>query len=472
FNVTPSDDTVELVDVLNSPTRDKFKDINANSTLPPFSKDDIVLYLSLFKKSIGPAEGMYQEGFLEVIRYCQQDNFTFIYGICYAEMKKVDKYNVYCKLLSDGEVVGATCECTHGKSSGEAHCKHVSVVLLAVAHVKIEGIVTTDETCTQQLQTFHHPTKKFKGTPLKARQMKGQGGQFGLEPVQESEEEMKNYQTYFRNLILNGGFNSTMPLKHLIEPANPYAIDSDHTYSKFSSRDILLNHLRLKEITTEEIEKIELETQKQSESPLWHNVREVRITASWFYEAIHNEDPVAKAVSKLIRVKATSRAMAHGLKYESVAIARYKRDNPGVDVKCSGLVIMESHPFLGASPDFLVGADGLGEVKCPYTHRNLPIGPQNQDFLVKSKKNPSLLKLKKTHRFYYQVQGHMLVTDKSFCDFVVYTFKDFKVIRIDRKENFISSMLLNLVKFYEDYYRPAIENKYLWRDYHKYSFGK
>ncbi|KAK3907775.1 Alkaline nuclease [Frankliniella fusca] len=86
---------------------------------------------------------------------------------------------------------------------------------------------------------------------------------------------------------------------------------------------------------------------------------------------------------------------------------------------------MESHPFLGASPDFLVGDDGVGEVKCPYTHRDKVIGPQHQEFIVMSKKRPTVMKLKKTHRHYYQVQGQMLVTGKPFCDFVVFTFKDF-----------------------------------------------
>jgi hypothetical protein len=51
-------------------------------------------------------------------------------------------------------------------------------------------------------------------------------------------------------------------------------------------------------------------------------------------------------------------------------------------IKDCGLFISEHHPFLAASPDGVIGDDGLIEIKCPYTARDFT--PENA---IISKKN-------------------------------------------------------------------------------------
>jgi hypothetical protein len=84
------------------------------------------------------------------------------------------------------------------------------------------------------------------------------------------------------------------------------------------------------------------------------------------------------------------------------------------------IIISEHHPFLAASPDEVIGDDGLIEIKCPYTARDFT--PENA-IISKKIKFASLenghLKLKRTHAYYFQVQGQLLITGRQFCYFVI-----------------------------------------------------
>jgi len=86
----------------------------------------------------------------------------------------------------------------------------------------------------------------------------------------------------------------------------------------------------------------------------------------------------------------------------------------------SGFVISHSHPYLGASPDGLVGDDIVLEVKCPYVVRDKCITPKTVPFLDEGG-------LKCNHQYYYQVQGQLSCTERSVAHFCVYTFQDFRV---------------------------------------------
>ena len=73
--------------------------------------------------------------------------------------------------------------------------------------------------------------------------------------------------------------------------------------------------------------------------------------------------------------------------------------------------------------------------------------------------------LKTDHPYYYQVQGQLYVTNREFCDFIIYTFKDFCRISVKRDDVFIPEILEKLDIFYEQYFKPAIIEKYLYRNY-------
>ena len=98
----------------------------------------------------------------------------------------------------------------------------------------------------------------------------------------------------------------------------------------------------------------------------------------------------------------------------------------------AGFNISEKHPFLGVSPDAYVHDSsstepfGLAEIKCPYRHREVsPVEAcSKKDFccmIVTDSDGEQKLKLKQTHTYFAQVQGQMAVTERKWCDFVVYT---------------------------------------------------
>ncbi|GFW05964.1 yqaJ domain-containing protein [Trichonephila clavipes] len=61
-------------------------------------------------------------------------------------------------------------------------------------------------------------------------------------------------------------------------------------------------------------------------------------------------------------------AMKYGLANEEIARKQYEREY-STEVKICGLFVDKDKPFLCASPDGLVGDDGLIEIKCPYSAR-------------------------------------------------------------------------------------------------------
>lgn len=98
----------------------------------------------------------------------------------------------------------------------------------------------------------------------------------------------------------------------------------------------------------------------------------------------------------------TNAAMQHGIDTEAEARAAYQFEK-GVLVRKVGLY---RHPELAgthASPDGLVGDDGLVEIKCPNTATHL-------ETLLSEQRIPG--------KYYYQIQWQLACTGRSWCDFV------------------------------------------------------
>lgn len=123
----------------------------------------------------------------------------------------------------------------------------------------------------------------------------------------------------------------------------------------------------------------------------------------------------------------------------------------------SGLVISETHPFLGASPDACVHDPlwdepfGLAEIKCPYSQRNRT--PEqactNKGFFC-TLENGVSVKLKRNHPYYSQIQGQLAITQRKWCDFVIYTPKSLSIERIPFDNVFWESELLpKLTAFFD-----------------------
>jgi predicted phage-related endonuclease len=97
------------------------------------------------------------------------------------------------------------------------------------------------------------------------------------------------------------------------------------------------------------------------------------------------------------------------------------------------------HPtieFFGASPDGLVGADGMLEIKCPNSKTHIKY--------LNDGKPPS--------KYIPQMQCQMAVTGRKWCDFVSFDPRmpdglDFFVVRLERDEEYIKAMEAEVQQF-------------------------
>lgn len=377
-----------------------------------------------------------------------------------------------------GDVVEASCECAAGHSI-QAHCKHVTVVLIALEVVKESGEVKVEKACTGKLQKWHRPSKKWFGTPIKAKDMKvckkGQLKKTCLAkqfPKTEADQamEIEEYNCSFRNVLINAGLNLDMSMKQLLEPANPYAVDWDHCYTDKNYRvERLLDTLHLQNISLDNIQMFEEKTRNQSNSRLWHQLRKVRITGSMMHSICQDIDTdrgnkLAKSILYPKKLNNNIKPIRHGRTYEKIAIKKLDElSSNHLKVQECGIFISKEYPFIAASPDGLLAELTVVEVKCPYTSRNQEINEVTVPYLFKIAENK--YGLKKEHPYYYQIQTELLVTGRKFCDFIVYTFKDFQRITVDRDKDLIEKIEESSKDFFAKFLKPAIINKYIYRNY-------
>jgi hypothetical protein len=351
----------------------------------------------------------------------------------------------------------------------DAHCKHVAVVYYALTKVK-EGIITK-ETCTQQLQTFHQ-AKKYTGSPVKMQdksvRTKSGNSMAGLKDFDPRPVQLRNipgYSDHFRSVWLNSSASGP-PIRQLYGPANVYGITNDHDYLAKRPEELFLDSMGITTITEEGCVEVEARTRGQSNNKSWKEERLIRLQSSSFgriCKATQRTDFEKLAKSLTEHKDISSEAIRHGRKYETTARLAYS-DQVKIPVRESGIIVCVEAPFLGCSPDGLVGDDGLLEIKCPYTACDKDICPETVPSLKIG--TDGLLQLHENHDYYYQIMGAFLCTGRKSCDFVVWTFKGMKTLHIMRNEHFISTMKSQLTEFFNNYFKVAVLNKHFYKRSH------
>lgn len=121
---------------------------------------------------------------------------------------------------------------------------------------------------------------------------------------------------------------------------------------------------------------------------------------------------------------ATSRAIEWGNDHESMARDAYEAATFNVAVE-AGLCFKDELKRCGASPDGFVGADGLIEIKCPYTT------VVHLDTVINGTIKPEYIE---------QMQFQMWVTGRKWCDFVSFDprmkEKKIHIIRIEAEKDY------------------------------------
>jgi len=209
---------------------------------------------------------------------------------------------------------------------------------------------------------------------------------------------------------------------------------------------------------------LEQSTKSQASSELWVQARKYRITSSVFGEIVNRKSiPSEKMLQRLFSTnEVNAPSLTYGKRNESKVKGIYLAQCPNRHIHECGFIINNEFPFLGATPDGKLcdqGHTGLIEIKCPYSARDLSV-QQACDlpnfFLENSDQE---IKLRKTHSYYMQVQGQLMVSGCAFCDFVVYCPKDTELFiqRIYPDKPFMMKMLVKLSEFFSLHADPFIK---------------
>ncbi|KAL4084608.1 hypothetical protein QTP88_027539 [Uroleucon formosanum] len=145
----------------------------------------------------------------------------------------------------------------------------------------------------------------------------------------------------------------------------------DLSLSELNDKKILyLNTLKL---TKEEIIALEKSTKRQHECEDWHRERKKRLTASVFGKIckLRKTTSRAKTIESLLYGTFQGNlATKYGVEHEEVAKEQLA-NILGVNIEPSGLFVDSEQFYLAASPDGLIGDDGLMEIKCPSSAKSV-----------------------------------------------------------------------------------------------------
>ncbi len=169
-------------------------------------------------------------------------------------------------------------------------------------------------------------------------------------------------------------------------------------------------------------------------SESWLQAREGRITAS-LAAACLGLDPNTSRAEAWRRIRGKRWEGNHhtrwGQEFEPAARAQYEAVS-GELVEQTGFWVHPLHDWLGASPDGLVGVEGLAEIKCPM-------------------KLPSCVPIH--HRIQMLVQ--LACTDRLWCDYFAWAGNEHFTRRIHRAG--IDGLIARLESFYKTWVLTGIE---------------
>lgn len=136
---------------------------------------------------------------------------------------------------------------------------------------------------------------------------------------------------------------------------------------------------------------------------------------------------VGEIITGRVKESYTNEDMERGNELENIARSAY-------EIKTSSQVVQvgycELNEFVGVSPDGLVGDDGLIEIKCP----------SDANFVR------FLYERKPETKYIWQMQHQMLVTDRKWCDLVIFNdnINRFEIVRVAREEAMIEKIRIGL----------------------------
>ena len=407
----------------------------------------------------------------------------FLKGHVWPSMRAELPHNVLIILsATSGAIIHASCyPC---KVAALGRCSHIVAVLFSLLdHVEKYGPAVskpaTSQECTwnkgkkrdkdpKRLSCTDYPSKKRKAAmavedfdprPAKYRQVKPEhvnGLLRDLQSISANKNESSMWETQLQL-----------------------------SYDDYEQSDIDMNivnkqiKILIENLTPPQLMQIP-GTGEQSKSNIWFSERWRRLTASKCLAACRiGKLAVSGAPNTAVRafkfIKSNiwkidqepfqSYWMKYGLESEPKAIEKYESQT-NREVSTSGFWVNPKYPFLGSSPDGLVGEDGIIEIKSLkiFKHHTIESVSSNKSSVPKvviNKQcftvNNNKCELRHSHEYYYQIQMQLLVTEKEFCDFILYAENGpVSIERIYRDEHITADILKWLTSFWTRIIAPEL----------------
>ena len=376
-----------------------------------------------------------------------------------------------------GFVRDASCTC---RASAMGRCSHITGLLFALVDYidTCDSLKVDPQSCTSlpcawnQGRKSNKQPKKVQESVYPSAKKRKVHDIIDFDPrapVTRGTNEEKQ-SGHFLSCLQKHNQADCMWLSLLRHHYADYSFDDDHISVLTIKRAQLLQNLRVESDSNYPVQIV-----KQQGTPEWFNERRVRLTASLCKDivSLKSDRAIMNFLNKHLwkHDSVCTPALQYGIQNERIARDSYKtsKNADRFMVVETGYWVSSSDPELACSPDGLImdhdepTTYGILEIKCPKSLENEHISDFETKLSVQQKKiffletdNENKIILKRTHKYYYQIQMQMGVTGTKFCDFVVWSNKETFTIRVRFDEQFWADVKAKLINFHHTYLCPEI----------------
>lgn len=275
--------------------------------------------------------------------------------------KKAYHVTLTCNEIEE-KILNVQCEDCAAQQGG---CKH-AVAFLAWLHRRSEDPPSTSIDCYWKKSRL-----SSVGTSLKFIKCKD----LGKQNLPELQQNDGNFLTSVVDVSREVGRNNSQLTKYYKEFASVEKLSINYLLNTIPSVPAPTAAIFLefcKQHMQESVcREAKLLTTNQAFSPLWHELRFARITASKAYEASHCktfEGVLVESILGASKIKDT-KAMKRGRQLENQVLKEVEKIL-GVKLRKCGLKLNALYPLMGASPDGECN-DFVVEIKCPTSEKAL-----------------------------------------------------------------------------------------------------
>ena len=454
------------------------------------NKDQEMEFIGKYKTH--KAYSYYQSGFVDTILSHKQQNITILKTRVTPSMSVRNEPHEVWLAINQNTTCIKCCWCTCIAGLAQT-CNHVIAALYKIEYASSMGYI--DPSCTSMPCGWNKSTKKTV-QPSRLRDMNiRQDNRMNEETKSNINSEKKRLFDPRRADHQVVASDSVSNLFSQIREKKPNAVifkslpkfpSQSESQTPLSIQEMAKNHvsrggekhnfIETLSLTSKQVQQVEESTRGQSNNSVWIEQRKYRLTSSLHHDIYTKMNSVIKAKGKS-SVKVTpliSRVLGESVTLSNIPSVKWGLDmetnayddfikheslkHENLKVTKCGLFVKRDLPYLASTPDGMCSCKCCGkstlEIKCPFvlgypTKRSVVCGVQDVAFLdvINGK-----IQLKRSHKYYTQIQSQMAITGSSQCFFVVWSPIGAPFIeRVSFDEKHWCTVLQGLVQFYTAY---------------------